>query len=245
MTFSNKSVADDWQTAFSIEQISDGEATFGYRLLSPAKVEADKQYPLVLFLHGAGERGDDNEAQLKHGMKDFVDRRDEYPCFVIAPQCPTGKRRVEVDWNSESGKGSFQESPSESMKLTMMAVRQLIDAGKVDPKRVYVTGLSMGGYGTWYASVAKDSPFVAAAPICGGGDPSWVERYVDYPLWIFHGDNDSAVAVERSREMVAAIKEAGGNPKYTEYPGVGHDSWTETYANDDFFTWLFAQSSKE
>jgi predicted peptidase len=99
----------------------------------------------------------------------------------------------------------------------------------------------MGGYGTWYASVAEGSPFVAAAPICGGGDPSWAKRFVDYPLWVFHGDQDQAVPVERSREMVAAIKEAGGEPKYTEYAGVGHDSWTQTYANNDFFTWLFAQ----
>ena len=117
----------------------------------------------------------------------------------------------------------------------------LIAAGKVDPARVYVTGLSMGGYGTWYAAGMPGSRFAAAAPVCGGGDPDWAKRYVGLPVWAFHGDDDRAVPVGRSREMIEAIRAAGGEPKYTEYPAVGHDSWTRTYADDAFHDWLFAQ----
>lgn len=238
---SSNSNAQTTKDLFEVKQHTDGEATLNYRLLTPTQEEAGKKLPLVLFLHGAGERGDDNEAQLKHGAMEFAKRQDQHPCFVLVPQCPKEKRWVEVDWNKETGKGAFDEPPSATMKLVLQVVDQLLESGKVDQHRVYVTGLSMGGYGTWYASGMRDTPFVAAAPICGGGDPMWAERYVGLPLWIFHGDADTAVPVGRSREMVEAIEEAGGTPKYTEYPGVGHDSWTQTYSNDEFHVWLFSQ----
>lgn len=233
--------AQDLGSMFEKKQLTSGDATLNYRLLTPENASTENPLPLVVFLHGAGERGDDNEAQLKHGAKEFAKRQDKNPCFVLVPQCPKEKRWVEVDWNQTTGKGGFKESPSASMGLVLQVVEQLLETGKVDRSRVYVTGLSMGGYGTWYAAGKKDSPFVAAAPICGGGDPLWAERYVGLPLWVFHGDADTAVPVGRSREMIEAIKEAGGSPKYTEYPGVGHDSWTQTYANDEFHEWLFSQ----
>ncbi|WP_164100720.1 carboxylesterase family protein [Candidatus Laterigemmans baculatus] len=238
-------IADDsWKAALERKTISDDSGSLDYRLLTPPKSDSGdekQQYPLVLFLHGAGERGSDNEAQLVHGVGDFYARRATHPAFVVAPQCPEGQRWVEVDWSDESGKNSFPDKPSEPMRLALKIIDQLVASGRVDQDRIYVTGLSMGGYGTWYAAGFKGHPFAAAAPICGGGDPSWAERYVGLPLWAFHGDADKAVPVERSREMIEAIREAGGEPKYTEYPGVGHNSWSQTYSNDAFHEWLFAQ----
>lgn len=236
--------AQDTTDVFQARQHTDGDATLNYRLLTPKQEQEDQKLPLVLFLHGAGERGDDNQAQLKHGAKEFAARQDQHPCFVLVPQCPKEMRWVDVDWNEETGVGAFKDTPSAMMKLALQVVDELIESGKIDRSRVYVTGLSMGGYGTWYAAGMKDPPFVAAAPICGGGDPMWADRYVGFPLWAFHGDADTAVPVGRSREMIEAIKKAGGAPKYTEYPGVGHDSWTQTYANDAFHDWLFKQSLK-
>lgn len=240
-------LADDaWQADFSKQTITDDQgASLGYRLLTPeelsSEAESKQQYPLVLFLHGAGERGSDNTAQLKHGVHDFYQRRETNPCFVVVPQCPEEKRWVETDWSEPNGKNTFPEQPSEPMRLAMQVIRDLIAAGNVDPQRVYVTGLSMGGYGTWYAAGLEGHPFAAAAPICGGGDPTWAERYVGLPLWVFHGDADTAVPVGRSREMVEAIRNAGGDVRYTEYEDVGHDSWTRTYKDDDFHQWLFKQ----
>lgn len=237
---------DSWKKAFEQKTITDDAgASLGYRLLSPEDLssegEAKKQYPLVLFLHGAGERGSDNTAQLVHGAHDFYERRQTYPSFVVAPQCPEGKRWVDADWSATDGKNTFPEEPSEPMRLALQVVRDLIASGHVDPRRVYVTGLSMGGYGTWYAAGFEGHPFAAAAPICGGGDPTWAERYVNLPLWVFHGSDDAAVPVGRSREMVEAVRQAGGEVKYTEYEGVGHDSWTQTYNDDAFHAWLFDQ----
>jgi predicted peptidase len=212
-----------------------------YRLLKPANYNVNRKYPVVIFLHGAGERGDDNKIQLVHGMKDFLDpeRRKNMPCYVVAPQCPTGKKWVEVDWSAASSK--MPEQPSDSLGLTIKLVQSMIDTAAVDPNRIYITGLSMGGYGTWDAVARYPDMFAAAAPICGGGDPETAPRFTHIALWAFHGDQDQAVKVERSRQMIEALKEAGGEPKYTEYPGVGHDSWTETYKNPEFHDWLFAQ----
>jgi len=234
--------AEGWQAEFARDERQAGGATLRYRLFTPDPAAAgEARLPLILFLHGAGERGDDNAAQLKHGVVEFHRRQAEHPCLVLAPQCPAARKWVEVDWGKGGGAGTFPAEPSESLKLALAVVDDLIAAGRVDPDRVFVTGLSMGGYGTWYAAGMPGSRFAAAAPVCGGGDPAWAGRYVGLPLWAFHGDADEAVPVGRSREMIAAIKAAGGDPKYTEYPGVGHDSWTPTYADNGFHAWLFAQ----
>lgn len=210
-----------------------------YRLLTPAKIEEGKKYPLVIFLHGAGERGSDNAAQLKHGVTDFVRHQADFPCFLIAPQCPEGKRWVEVDWSAPSH--DQPEKPGDQMAMVRELIDRTVAEKPVDASRIYITGLSMGGYGTWDAIARYPDLFAAAAPICGGGDPKHAKAIKDLPIWCFHGDQDQAVKVERSRQMIEAIKSAGGEPKYTEYPGVAHDSWTRTYANDEFFAWLFAQ----
>jgi predicted peptidase len=218
-----------------------------YRLLLPAgfREEDATKYPLVLFLHGAGERGNDNVAQLKHVAAEFArdDRQAEYPCIVICPQCPTEEKWVLVDWSDKSGASTFPDEPSPAMKAALGMVDEWIKGGRVDKSRVYITGLSMGGYGTWYAASMEGNPFAAAMPICGGGDPTWAKRYGSLPIWTFHGTEDAAVPLVRSQEMIDALKATGHQPeaKFTIYDGAGHDVWTETYKRDDVFAWLFSQ----
>jgi predicted peptidase len=235
-------IANDPQKMFEPRDFADQAGNvLKYRLLKPANYNPNQKYPLVIFLHGAGERGNDNKIQLVHGMKDFLDaeRRKSMPCYVLAPQCPAGKKWVEVDWSSDTS--TIPEKVSDSLGLTIELVKSMIETAAVDPNRIYITGLSMGGYGTWDALARHPEMFAAAAPICGGGDPSTVARFKNIPLWAFHGDEDKAVKVERTRAMIEALKTAGGEPKYTEYPGVGHDSWTATYKNPEFHQWLFTQ----
>lgn len=213
-----------------------------YRLMIPKGYSATgtEKYPLVLFLHGAGERGDDNTKQLVHGTGDFAkdENRQKYPCFVVAPQCPDGKRWVEVDWTLDAHK---QPDESISLVLTRELLSALQKEFRVDSKRIYVTGLSMGGFGTWDLITRTPDVFAAAAPICAGADEALADRVTKLPIWAFHGDKDGVVKVARSRKMIAAIEKAGGKPKYTEYPGVDHNSWTRTYADPEFMVWLFAQ----
>jgi predicted peptidase len=216
-----------------------------YRIYCPADAKSNTRLPLVVFLHGAGERGNDNEAQLKHSVHEFVreDRQAKFPCVVIAPQCPGGQKWVEVDWTLTSGKGSFESVEAPVLEQVMALVASLIDSSNVDPSRVYVTGLSMGGYGSWYAAARWSEKIAAVIPVCGGGDTDWASRYQGVPIWTLHGQDDQAVPILRSREMVAAIASAGHAPeiRYTEYPGVAHDSWTQSYLRDDLFEWLFRQ----
>ncbi len=237
------SAEPDPLTLFEPREFADDAGnTLKYRLLKPKDFNASKQYPLVIFLHGAGERGDDNAAQLVHGMAEFckADRRENYPCYVLAPQCPN-----EQTWSSfERGDDkplTLRDEASDPMKLVLALMKQMLSDSAIDKNRVYITGLSMGGYGTWDALARLPEQFAAAAPICGGGDLNTVSRFKEVPVWCFHGDQDEAVPVQNSRDMVAALEEAGGSPKYTEYAGVGHDSWTETYQNEAFYEWLFSQ----
>jgi predicted peptidase len=240
--------ADDWQASYSSQTFTDAEGkSHAYRLRFPDGFQEgeSKKYPLVLMLHGAGERGADNAAQLKHGAVEFArqDRQAKYPCFVLVPQVPIGQRWAEVDWSLPSGVGSAIEQDSPAFAAALGMVKQWIASNRVDPDRIYVTGLSMGGYGTWYAGGAHRDLLAAIAPICGGGDPAWAPRYAGLPIWNFHGTEDKAVPISRSQEMIEALKKAGQKPEpiYTVYEGGGHDVWTETYRRDDFFEWLFAQ----
>jgi predicted peptidase len=232
---------DDWRSHLARHVFETGKGKLPYRLLVPDDYDPKKSYPLVIFLHGAGERGTNNEAQLVHGVSAFAREtgRKSHPCFLIAPQCPPGKRWVEVDWSAKAHK--MPAEPSEPMALLLELLPQLQKRYSIDPKRIYVTGLSMGGFGTWDLLARRPSAFAAAIPICGGGDESTAARIKDVPVWVFHGDRDGAVKVERSRNMVAALRKAGGKPKYTEYKGVGHDSWTRTYNDPEVLKWLFAQ----
>jgi predicted peptidase len=218
-----------------------GKASLSYRLLKPATIEEKKSYPLVIFLHGAGERGSDNKAQLKHGVAEFAKEtmRKKHPCFLIAPQCPTRGSWANIDFRAKTH--AMSKEPSEPGRLVLELIEKTCKDHPIDKKRIYLTGLSMGGYGTWDLLSRKPDLFAAGIPICGGGDEGQARTLAKIPIWAFHGDKDFAVRVERSRTMIDAIKKAGGKPRYTEYPGVGHDSWTQTYRNQEVLNWLFEQ----
>lgn len=213
----------------------------GYRLFKPANYDPARKYPLVLFLHGAGERGSNNIAQLKHGMKVFTsdDMVARNPAFVVVPQVPQNQKWSDVNWSEM--KNALPKEPSTSMRLTMEVLAALQKEFSIDADRIYVTGISMGGYGTWDAICRYPGVFAAAVPVCGGGDEAQAAVLAKLPIWCFHGDKDTAVPVARSRNMIEAIKQAGGSPKYTEYPGVGHNSWDNAYADAALYDWLFAQ----
>ncbi|WP_175517055.1 carboxylesterase family protein [Planctomicrobium piriforme] len=221
-------------------QVPNGQS-LPYRLLRPVTVEPGKKYPLILFLHGAGERGTDNVAQLKHVAQELAtpEMQKRHPAFVIAPQCPTGKQWVDTPWTADSH--TMPEQPSETLALTIALLAQQREQLPIDPDRIYLVGLSMGGFGVWDLLQRDPTVYAAALPICGGGDPAFAAKIKDVPLWTAHGDADTVVKVKRSREMVAALQSCGGKPIYTEYPGVAHDSWTATAKNRLTWDWLFAQ----
>jgi len=233
--------AADNRDRFEPRVFQDGDYKLPYRLLMPKPYDAKQKYPLVIFLHGAGERGDDNQKQLVHGMNDFASDEimTRYPAQVFAPQCPSGEQWGGINRLARSPTPPDKFAPA--LEAALKAVDALRKELSIDDRRIYITGLSMGGYGTWDALAKRTELFAAAAPICGGGDPSQASNFKDIPIWAFHGADDETVRVERSREMIEALKVAGGNPKYTEYPGVGHNSWTQTYADPALYEWLFAQ----
>ncbi|MBP3959063.1 prolyl oligopeptidase family serine peptidase [Gemmata sp. G18] len=225
---------------------ADGK-TLPYRLMKPADPEAGKKYPLVVILHGAGERGVDNKKQLVWFWKDkqpSVLTRPEVTAakaFVIVPQCPEGKRWVEVAWE----KGSYKSPEiSEPLKLTLALTDSLLKDLPIDPDRVYIVGMSMGGYGALDAAQRRPELFAACVPICGAGDVSKAKDIAHVPVWAFHGDADTAVPVSGSREIIDALKKAGAEPKYTEYPKVGHNSWSPAFEEKEFWNWIFSQKRK-
>jgi predicted peptidase len=215
---------------------------FLYRLLLPPGFDMhdeSRSYPLLIFLHGAGERGDDNKAQLKWGREFMEMVAREHDCVVLVPQCPSGQKWVDVDWSARDHR--LPDKPSQPMQALLELLPNLAKKLRLDPDRFYVMGLSMGGYGTWGMIQRDPKRFAAAVPICGGGDVSRAEAIKDVPVWCFHGSDDRAVPVERSRMMIDAMRKAGGEPKYTEYDGVGHNSWSPAFKEPELPKWLFAQ----
>jgi predicted peptidase len=228
---------------YVIRQFQASDSTvLPYRLLMPCNYDAKYRYPLVLLLHGAGERGADNVVQLVHGAGEFacVRNMERFPCFVVVPQCPEDDQWVDTPWTAPA-----HEMPDEPTK-SMRCVRELLDALQgeltIDAQRLYITGLSMGGFGVWDAIQRWPDLFAAALPICGGGDTSFASRIARIPIWAVHGALDADVDPQRSRDMITAIRAAGGSPRYTEYVEGEHDSWTETYRNPEVLEWLFAQA---
>jgi len=213
-----------------------------YRLFKPKDYDPKQKYPLVLFLHGAGERGNDNAAQLRHSNPlIFVNEENQtkHPCFFVAPQCPRGKRWVEVDWGAAAH--VQPKEPSDPMRLTIELLDALQKEFSLDPQRLYVTGMSMGGYGTWDIIARRPHLFAAAAIVCGGADETTAPRIAHIAQWAFHGAEDNVVKVQRSRNMIAALKQAGGTPLYTEYEKGGHGIWDRAYREPELVPWVFTQ----
>ena len=213
--------------------------TLPYRLFVPAGYDAAKKYPLVLWLHGGGGRGSDNVGQLAEGNAPGVkawakpENQARFPSFVVAPQCPRGAM-----WTSI---GNAVEI-SDPLRLVVELLAQLSKDFSIDADRLYVAGQSMGGFATWALLAAYPDRFAAAVPVCGGGDERHAPRLARVPIWAFHGELDEAVSVERSRRMVAAVRRAGGKPRYTEYKGVGHFVWHQAFAEAELLPWVFAQT---
>jgi predicted peptidase len=215
--------------------------TLRYRLLKPEGYDPAKRYPLVLFLHGAGERGDDNEKQLIHAVPQFLrpEIRKQYPCFLVAPQCPDKFKWVDADWSAATHR--MPAEPTAPMRLTIALLEALPKEWSIDTKRIYVTGLSMGGFGAWEIAARRPELFAAVVPVCGGADEATAPKIAMIPHWAFHGAKDGVVKPARSRTMIEALKKAGGQPRYTEYPNVGHDAWDPAYRDPKLYEWLFAQ----
>lgn len=195
-----------------------------YLLYLPKDYDSKESWPLILFLHGSGERGSDLELVKKHGPPKLINEGKEFPFIVVSPQC-----RKDVWW--------------EPNELTAL-LDDVVKTHKVDQDRICVTGLSMGGFGTWRLAAYTPERFAALAPICGGGEPYWASRFANVPTWAFHGAKDEGVPLRRTEEMIEAMRKKDGEPKLTVYPDAGHDSWTETYNNPEFYEWLLVQKRK-
>jgi predicted peptidase len=192
-----------------------------YLLFLPEGYNEKKQgWPLILFLHGAGERGSDLKKVKKHGPPKIVEKRKDFPFIVVSPQCP------EDDWWTDK------------VEVLIHLLDDVVAGYNVDKERIYLTGLSMGGYGSWALAAEYPRRFAAVAPICGGGNRIMAFRLKDVPVWAFHGAKDPVVPLKQSEEMVNAIKARGGDAKLTVYPDAGHDSWTETYNNEELYEWF-------
>ncbi|MBC8406748.1 MAG: dienelactone hydrolase family protein [Planctomycetes bacterium] len=229
--------SDDFQAG----QVKVDGKTFPYRLLAPAKMEEGKRYPLVLFLHGAGERGENNSSQLRHFPERMAsaEYRQKYPCFVLAPQCPEEQTWVEVNW-SDKNSTPISDTPTPSMRAAILALQEVVNSQPVDAERILLTGLSMGGYGAWDLAMRHADWFAAAVPICGGGDERAIARLAGLPMQVWHGGSDGVVPPKRSRVMVKAAKELGMKIDYHEVKGIGHNSWVEAYGDDGCLDWLLA-----
>ena len=218
---------------------------YGEQSWLPYKVEKGKKYPILFFLHGAGGRGVDNKGQLldANSIDAFKSQKlfSKFNSYVFAGQVPEGEQWVNVDWTSNDHQ---MPKISNSMQKTLEALDAfIIDSNnQVDVNRIYIMGLSMGGYGTWDAVQRRPNFFAAAVPICGGGDKSMAKSLINVPIWSWHGNKDQVINVLRSREMNSAIERSGGSPKYTEVKGRGHDVWLDVWSSDDLWEWLYSQS---
>lgn len=231
---------------FAPLKYEDGKGgVLNYQMLFP-DANPSRKYPLVIFLHGAGERGDDNKAQLKWGVQNFAtdEYMSKYPAIVIAPQCPKDMQWSNLDFDRDAGTIFLKDAPSKPMELLIQLIEKTMKEMSVDPSRVYITGLSMGGFGTFDLTMRKPDWFAASVPVCGGGDISKAATIAHIPTWIFHGAEDAVVPSRLSADMLQALKDAGAHPGYTEYPEVGHFSWLMAYSDPLMIEWMFRQRKK-
>jgi predicted peptidase len=221
--------ADAPTPGFHNKVYKDGDQEAKYVVFIPHDYKGDEALPCILFLHGSGETGTDGLKQATQGLGNAIRKQEKaFPYIAVFPQSQNRTWRA--------------DSPDAERALAILGEVQ--KQYKVDPRRIYLTGLSMGGMGTWSVATRYPDRWAAIVPICGRGDPTQAAKIKDIPCWCFHGDADKAVPVTGSRDMIAAIKDAGGSPKYTEYPGVGHNSWDMAYATKEMWTWLAQQRLK-
>jgi len=234
LAYSQQEMPRGSQTARTFNKKVSNRVKLDYLLFLPEgyKQSEKKRWPLIFFLHGIGERGTNIWKVKVHGPPKIAEKMTNFPFIVVSPQCPDGEW-----WSTE--------------RLTAL-LDDVVDRYKVDQTRIYLTGLSMGGFGTWSLALEHPERFAAVAAICGGGNPLYPLAYApprkaalkSLPFWVFHGDKDPAVPPSESERMVEALKKLGCNVKFTVYPGVGHDSWTKTYANRELYAW-FLQHQRE
>ena len=185
----------------------------------------NQKFPLILFLHGAGERGSDLDSVKRHGIPKIVETNPDFPFIVVSPQCPEDSW-----WTSE-------------LHTINGLIEEIVEKYQVDTSRIYLTGLSMGGFGTWSLASMYPERFAAIAPVCGGGEVRQILRsLVEMPIWTFHGQKDDVIPFSRSEEIVTALKKHGSSIKFTIYPEAGHDSWTKTYDNPELYKWFLKHS---
>jgi predicted esterase len=218
-----------WSNAFAQSHQQTKQAVWitNYLLYLPKNYAQDvnKKWPLLIFLHGSGERGDNLMQVAKHGPPKLAEEGKDFPFIVVSPQCREGGQWITAQLND--------------------LLNQVIRENRIDTTRVYLTGLSMGGFGTWDWAIQNPERFAAIVPICGGGEPEKVWSIRKMPIWVFHGAKDNAVPLKRSEQMVEALKKVGNPVQFTIYPEAYHDSWTETYNNPALYEWLLKQQKQE
>jgi len=215
------------QHAQRLEQEVKIKAELDYLLYIPEEVPgAGKKRPLMLFLHGAGERGNDLELVKRNGPPMLVAEGKTFPFIIASPQCPK-----DISWSN----------PEKIIALNAL-IDELIATYPIDESRIYLTGLSMGGFGTWSLAATYPERFAAIVPICGGGNRMEARRLVNMPIWVFHGAKDQVVPTSMSQDMVDALKKKGSDVKFTVYPETGHNSWVEAYNNPELYEWLLKQN---
>ena len=190
------------------------------------KDDKEKKWPMILFLHGMGERGDDLELVKIHGIPKIVNSKKDFSFIAVSPQCP-----IEFVWRDK-----------EMLIALESLLLKLVKNFRIDKSRVYATGLSMGGRGTWAIAAYRPDLFAAAAPICGGADLELLKNALDVPFWIFHGDADSVVPVEYSQNAFKLLVSKNNKHRYTEYKDVNHNSWDYVFKEEDYFKWMFSKS---
>lgn len=231
------------------EYLVEGTDTLKLRVLYPQNFNKEESYPLVVFLHGAGERGSDNEKQLVHGSKLFKDSIQKYPAIVVFPQCKENEywASVEIDRSTQPLSINFpkEAKPSKPMHLVMRYLDELVKNSYINKNQIYLGGLSMGGMGTYELLSRKPDLFAAAFAICGGGNPELAKSYAkNTAMWVFHGAEDNVINPQLSVNMVSSLLKYGGKPNFNLYSKANHNSWDAAFAEPELLSWLFSNKKQ-